>query len=115
MQARARELAYERGHDAGATYRASHVRGRLGRERSVAAARAVLDQLGFRAREGVGGEVLLSNCPFEAVAERDPDVVCNLNRSLVSGVLDGLGTRGVVASLERAPSRCCVVLRTSSG
>ena len=108
---RAREIAYQRGFEAGEGYRAeSHLR-RPGRERTMAAAAAVLGDLGFAPQPGDDGELVLRNCPFDALAGREPDVVCGVNEALVTGVLDGLGGRGVTASLDRAISRCCVVLR----
>ena len=111
VRARARELAYQRGFEAGEGYKAeSHLR-RPGRERTMAAAAAVLSGLGFEPQPGDDGEVWLRNCPFDALASREPDVVCWVNEALVAGVLDGLGGRGVTASLDRGVSRCCVVLR----
>ena len=113
MRSRARELAYERGRDAAVALGAARRPGRMGKERTLAAARDVLDKLGYDARPGDDGEVVLTNCPFDSVANGDPGVVCGLNESFVSGVLDGLRGRDVTASLERSPSRCCVVLRSS--
>lgn len=114
MQSRALALAYERGFDAGAGFWASARPGRMGKERSLAMVREVLDALGYEARPGDDGEVVLGNCPFEAAAAREPEVVCGLNESYVSGVLAGLRQRGLTASIERAPSRCCVVVRAST-
>lgn len=114
IRARGREVAYERGRQTGAEFRASHGLHRLGKGRTLAAARDVLDDLGFETQPGDDGEVILKNCPFDSAADRDPDLVCGLNEALVSGVLDGLGGRAVVQSLERTPSRCCVVLRSAS-
>ncbi|MDQ3895895.1 MAG: transcriptional regulator [Actinomycetota bacterium] len=111
VRTRGRELAYERGRKAGEEFRATHRPHRLGKDRTLAAARDVLDDLGFETQSGDGGEVVLTNCPFESAADRDADIVCGLNEALVSGVVNGLGGRAVVESLERAPSRCCVVLR----
>ncbi|MDQ6526663.1 transcriptional regulator [Nocardioides sp. LHD-245] len=55
--------------------------------------------------------VLLSNCPFDALAEKHTEVVCGLNRSFVQGVADGLGCTATTAHLEPAAGRCCVAVR----
>jgi hypothetical protein len=34
-----------------------------------------------------------------------------MNLAIIEGMLEGLEARGVAASLEPAPGRCCVVLR----
>lgn len=56
--------------------------------------------------------VELSNCPFDALAQRHTELVCGLNRSFVQGVADGLGCREVTACLEPEPGRCCVKARS---
>ena len=58
------------------------------------------------------GVVRLRNCPFHAVAQRHPEVVCEMNHALLRGLVDGLGTPGLTATLEPRPGRCCVALRT---
>src|SRR3954452_1445471 len=59
-----------------------------------------------------GGVVRMRNCPFHAVAQRQPEVVCEMNHALLQGLVDGLGTPGLNATLEPGPGRCCVALRT---
>lgn len=56
-------------------------------------------------------EVLLANCPFDALAREHTQLVCRLNRSFVQGVADGLGCTGVEARLEPEPGLCCVKTR----
>jgi predicted ArsR family transcriptional regulator len=60
-----------------------------------------------------GGVVRMRNCPFHAVAQRQPEVVCEMNHALLRGLVDGLGAPGLAATLEPAPGRCCVALRES--
>ena len=57
------------------------------------------------------GEVRLSNCPFEALAEECRPLVCGMNLALVRGVLTGTSARGVRAELRPAPGSCCVMVR----
>ena len=57
-----------------------------------------------------GGVMRLRNCPFHAVAQSHPEVVCEMNLSLLQGVLGGLDV-DVQAVLEPGPGRCCVAVR----
>ena len=60
-----------------------------------------------------GGDVLLHNCPFHALAQEHTSLICGMNLQLVEGVLEGLGQTGLRAYLDPAPPRCCVRLGTS--
>ena len=68
----------------------------------------VLRERGYEPYEGEPGVTLLRNCPFHAVAQRHPEVVCEMNRALLAGLVDGTELE---ATLEPAPGRCCVALR----
>lgn len=71
---------------------------------------SVLDEVGYEPRvQDV--TLVLDNCPFDRIAREHTALVCGLNLDLVSGVIDGLGCRGLRASLEPAPGRCCVSAR----
>ena len=59
------------------------------------------------------GVVRLRNCPFHAVAQRHPEVVCDMNLALGGGLVEEMP--GVTAALEPAAGRCCVALRRVSG
>jgi predicted ArsR family transcriptional regulator len=97
----------------------AEARGReLGRELSrvvgggsdlVRADRA-LAELGFHP-ERTGGLVRLHNCPFDALVEENAGLICALNESLLRGLLEGLGCRGVTAEIDPEPAGCCVRLR----
>jgi predicted ArsR family transcriptional regulator len=52
------------------------------------------------------GVVRMRNCPFHAVAQRQPELVCGMNLALLRGVCGS----DVTACLEPAPGRCCVAL-----
>lgn len=58
-----------------------------------------------------GDVVVLSNCPFDALAREHTTLVCGLNRDFVQGVAEGLGCGQVAACLEPEPDRCCVKAR----
>lgn len=83
-----------------------------GRAGALRAAVTALRELGYEPREQ-GGEVLLDNCPFHALAERHRALVCGMNQHLLTGVTDGLGAGDrLVAALRPEPGACCVRLST---
>lgn len=82
-----------------------------GPERALSAARQVLGEHGFEPSEGPSGELALRNCPFHALAQRAPELVCGVNQSFVDGLLRGLGNDTVEAVLEPEAGQCCVKLR----
>jgi predicted ArsR family transcriptional regulator len=57
------------------------------------------------------GVTRLRNCPFHAVAQRQPKLICDMNLALLRGLADGLKSSQLTARLEPAPGRCCVALR----
>ncbi|MFC9817542.1 helix-turn-helix transcriptional regulator [Streptomyces virginiae] len=69
---------------------------------------------GEGAQEGEGGRervVRMRNCPFHAVAERFPPLVCGMNLALLEGLI---GVEGPVrARMDARPGECCVVVETS--
>ncbi|MFB7676607.1 helix-turn-helix transcriptional regulator [Kitasatospora purpeofusca] len=69
---------------------------------------------GAGADDGDGGAataVRMRNCPFHAVAEQFPPLVCGMNLALLEGLL---GTDGPVrARMDARPGECCVVVEAS--
>lgn len=57
----------------------------------------------------VDGEVVLTSCPFHALAAEHTSLVCGMNLALLDGFVGQLG-EGLRARLDPAPGRCCVVL-----
>ena len=71
---------------------------------------AVLAEQGYEpARRDA--DLLLANCPFDALAREHTELVCGLNQSFVHGVIDGLGCAGLVARLDPEDGLCCVKVR----
>jgi predicted ArsR family transcriptional regulator len=68
----------------------------------------LLAELGFEPRPGPPGRIVLDNCPFHALAVRQPALICGLNRAFVEGLLAGLGATGLAARLAPRPDACCV-------
>jgi predicted ArsR family transcriptional regulator len=74
---------------------------------------SILSRLGFEPVRR-GREIRLRNCPFDAVASDHRDVVCGMNLALHQGVLQGLGTTGLLAEPDQRPEWCCVVFRSAT-
>lgn len=53
------------------------------------------------------GVLRMRNCPFHALTEEFPALVCSMNLALLEGVAEGTGWS---ARLDPAPGRCCVAL-----
>jgi predicted ArsR family transcriptional regulator len=113
----ARLLAHAVAHDQrGATRRALRAAAEsLGREIAATAPdppdiNRLLRERGYEPYEDVAGVMRLRNCPFHAVAQSHPEVVCDMNLSLLGAVLAGFDA-GVQAVLEPGPGRCCVAIK----
>ncbi|HJQ43439.1 MAG TPA: hypothetical protein VJ831_10175, partial [Jatrophihabitantaceae bacterium] len=79
--------ARDRGRDLGAVERGRRGRGRISRDRHKASVRAVLAEHGFEPVDEAGS-TRLRNCPFHPTAVQSPELVCGMNRELVSGVIE---------------------------
>jgi len=98
------EVAADRGREAG---KDTSVAGAgSGRERTT----QVLAEHGYEPRLR-SGEVVLANCPFDALARAHTELVCGLNEAFVGGVLEGLECRDLEACLDPEPGLCCVKAR----
>lgn len=77
---------------------------------SLAAAEQVLAHLGYEP-EVQGRELVLHNCPFDALADEHRSLVCSMNQRYVQGVLDSVGAERLQSCLAPSPGYCCVVAR----
>ena len=91
---------------------AAHLR-RPGPERTLTASRETLERFGFEPFAASDDEIGLRNCPFRDLAQRAPDLVCEMNRAFVEGFVRGLGNETVQAVIDRQPGACCVRIRTA--
>jgi predicted ArsR family transcriptional regulator len=75
---------------------------------------AVLERHGFEPHAD-DGDLVLRNCPFQALARAYPGVVCGMALALVQGMLAGRGPAhpGYLARQEPLPGGCCVRLVAS--
>jgi len=67
----------------------------------------LLDEQGFAAAIEEG-EVCMRRCPFYALAETNPEIVCTMHRGLIDGALEQVGARSRVERLDVfvEPSLC---------
>ena len=70
----------------------------------------LLRERGYEPYEDDAGVMRLRNCPFHAVARSHPEVVCDMNLSLLGSILAGLDA-DVEAVLEPEPGRCFVAIK----
>jgi predicted ArsR family transcriptional regulator len=82
---------------------------RPSRDRLTATICQVLIQYGYEPHRE-GGRIVLTNCPFEALAREHTRLVCGMNLSIMTAVADRASKTRLQARLEPEPSRCCVVL-----
>jgi predicted ArsR family transcriptional regulator len=86
----------------------------LGREIAAAASDPpelprLLRERGYEPYEDEPGVLRMRNCPFHAVAQEHPEIVCDMNLTLLGALVTGLdGQRRAV--LDPAPGRCCVAI-----
>ncbi|HEV7864892.1 MAG TPA: helix-turn-helix domain-containing protein [Acidimicrobiia bacterium] len=71
--------------------------------------RDILEEHGYEPRAESGG-LTLANCPFHALAQDYPELVCGMNLDLLNGMLDAFQPVKLEAHLDPAPDRCCVTL-----
>jgi predicted ArsR family transcriptional regulator len=70
-----------------------------GDEAAVEEVAELLDQQGFE--PGVHeGEIHMARCPFHALAESQPEVVCAVHKGLITGALSALGSDLEVKGLD---------------
>ncbi len=71
---------------------------------------SVLSEHGFEPWHDDAGTVRMRNCPFRRLAERQPQVVCEMNLALIQGLVAGVGAEGLKPVLDPEPGHCCVVI-----
>lgn len=68
----------------------------------------VLAERGYRPYRD-GGVIRSRNCPFRALSEEFPVLVCAMNHALIGALLGG----GAQVRLDPRPGECCVVVENS--
>lgn len=109
---RAKSVAHEAGLALGKKVREERHLRPPGAERAMAVAAEVLEEHGFEPVR-TDGEVSLRNCPFHALAQHAPNLVCQMNQGFLDGLMRGLGNETVEVHLQPTEGQCCVRLRRS--
>jgi predicted ArsR family transcriptional regulator len=105
-------VARERGVEAGSEMGSRAGLQRPDPERTLRAVEQALEPYGFEPYRAAPDRVALGNCPFRVLATEAPELVCDMNRSFLEGVIRGLGNETVQAVLESRPADCCVSVRS---
>nr|WSW68600.1 helix-turn-helix domain-containing protein [Streptomyces sp. NBC_00995] len=62
------------------------------------------------------GTLRLNNCPFHALADQFPALICGMNLAGIEGLLGGLpGGEGWNAAMDPLPRGCCVAIEAAQG
>lgn len=77
-------------------------------------AQAALRELGYEPYRDEDGTIRQRNCPFHRLATAHRDLVCDMNRALVGGLLSGLHADHLRAEIDRHPGQCCVAITDPS-
>ena len=107
-------VAAEHGRELGEDIKRTRKLRRPGAERTLSVLQDVLDEYGFEPYSQERDVIALRNCPFHSLARLAPDLVCEMNRSFLDGMVRGMGNDNVDAVLECKPGDCCVTLRAPS-
>jgi predicted ArsR family transcriptional regulator len=71
---------------------------------------AVLASCGYEPRTE-GDQIVLANCPFDALAQHDRELVCGMNLEFVRAMTRELDLDDIEVALDPGAGRCCVTLR----
>jgi predicted ArsR family transcriptional regulator len=110
--AAARRIAREEGVNVG---RQNTVTGRTSKKKLRKAVIETLTESGYEPRTQKSS-IVLANCPYHALVDVAPRLICELNENFVSGVISGLGGDDVVAAELCGPmdGNCCVRVRSTA-
>jgi predicted ArsR family transcriptional regulator len=79
-------------------------------DRTLEATSEVLAELGYEPSRD-GSCIRLRNCPFHAVVDVAPALVCGVNDALIGGILEGMAaSESVTAALDGEAPDCCVTV-----
>lgn len=103
------EAAAQRGRELAGAQQEAAVAG----DRPVARLMAVLAQEGYEPllEEPDRRVVRLRNCPLDQLARKHTELVCGVNLTLLTAVVDELDVPGAVAELAPHVGQCCVRIR----
>jgi predicted ArsR family transcriptional regulator len=80
-----------------------------GDTRIMRAALTALHDAGFAPRREARGDIVLGNCPFDALRSEARTLICGMNLALCRGLVAGMEAPGWKVRFEPGPERCCAV------
>jgi predicted ArsR family transcriptional regulator len=104
------QVARHRGAELGTAERERTRPGRLSAERALTLATTALTRYGFEPDRVTPTLLRLRNCPFQPLAGKAPQLVCDINHAFLTGFLDTLQASTLTAVLAPRPGWCCVEL-----
>jgi predicted ArsR family transcriptional regulator len=84
-------------------------------KKALSVAQEVLHDHGYEPYLDEQGWLRLGNCPFHALAQQSVEIVCGLNQAFIAGLLSGLGSKELGATLDPQPGECCVRVSARGG
>lgn len=105
--------ASRRGRAAGERIREEKGLGRVGPERALRAAEEFLAEAGFEPDRPDPQTIVMRNCPFRTLAQRWPELVCEINHAYLDSLASGIGSDRVRAVRRPPNGACCVALQAS--
>lgn len=110
---RALVAAARAGRASGQRIRAEKRLGRVGPERALGAAEEFLAEAGFEPHRSDPQTLVMKNCPFRTLAQRWPELVCEINHAYLESLVEGIGSERVAAVRRPPNGTCCVALEAS--
>jgi predicted ArsR family transcriptional regulator len=83
---------------------------RIGTPRPFEGAVGILEDYGYEPSI-TDGQIILRNCPFHAIAQDYRNVVCNMNRALIDGLVAGLKAHDLTTVFQPQAGQCCVTIK----
>ena len=105
--------AARRGRATGEKIREEKVLGRVGPERALSAVEEFLAEAGFEPDRPDPQTIVMRNCPFRTLAQRWPELVCEINYAYLDSLAGGIGSDRVRAVRRPPNGTCCVALQAS--
>jgi predicted ArsR family transcriptional regulator len=106
------EIARAYGESLGA--RAAQPKGRRRAAQRAESAMSILKSYGYKPAI-TPEQITLRNCPFDALAQDHRDVVCEMNRALIGGLVAGLGANDMTTVYQQRAGQCCVTIDRHKG
>jgi predicted ArsR family transcriptional regulator len=56
-------------------------------------------------------QLILRNCPFDALTQEYRKVVCTMNRAVMDGLVTGLGAHDLTTIFQPQAGQCCIIIK----